>query len=294
MRGRSALCALIVTFGFATPAIAGPEEAARLLKEAGAALEAKDWVTCEAKAELAWQQFQQVAIAGALGICELEQGKYAEAANHLDFFVRLSRADARRDEAQAKLEQAKKFVAEVRLQCNEQEAIASVDGKELGKAPLTVFVDPGERRFEAKSPSGETGAKVEVVVAGTSVAVNVEIKTKTVRQADPIWPAILLGGIAAAGVGTGIGLIVVGETGLSDAETAICPGDEATCSQDVRDAVDQRNAMVVGGSVAIGIGVAALGGMIIDLVVRDPGGEDIGCIPIVSPTTIGGNFLLHF
>jgi hypothetical protein len=75
---------------------------------------------------------------------------------------------------------------------------------------------------------------------------------------------------AAAGVGAGIGLLVVGVGAKGDAEGVRCPGDGDTCPQEAIDAIDRHNLFVPLGGALLGVGVAAAVGGVLALVLPGP------------------------
>lgn len=264
-------------------------DAAKIFQEADAAASKKDWATCVAKAEQAWATFQHAQIRGLQGKCELEMGKYREAAIHISFYEKTSTSGVEPDFLDA-LKKAKEHVEELTITNPKAGATVSVDGVELGPAPVTLFVDPGKHVVDVKL--GADSVKKEIdAVAGTKVTVDVpfEVVIPPPPSARPIWPGALL-------VGLGGGLVVAGAVtaGLANASTDVrcggtaCPeGDEYEQTQ-----ADLSNASLwtfMSGGVLVAAGIPLL-----VWAATGPKPLPVAVVPIVSPTFGGASFRANF
>jgi hypothetical protein len=148
-----------------------------------------------------------------------------------------------------------------------------VDDKEAATLPLArpLYLEPGKRRIAIEAPDHRYIPIEADLEAGTSVAVTLREAPPAAPPAappddKPLWPGIVLASIGAAGLGAGIGLIVVSKNKESDAETlgasiGTCnPSSlDARCSE-LASTVADRNAFQNGAVVSFivgGIGAAA-------------------------------------
>ena len=116
----------------------------------------------------AWTLKHTYDIAGNLGQVELKLGKFRDAAEHLDFTLRLfppTGKAAPREAIRLAFEAARKEVAALTIRVSAQGAAVSVDGTAIGLSPfeVPVFVDPGKRTLEATRQRGG-----RIVAAGTT------------------------------------------------------------------------------------------------------------------------------
>ncbi|MBK7581323.1 MAG: hypothetical protein IPI67_14050 [Myxococcales bacterium] len=123
-------------------------------------------------------------MAGNLGDVEVFQGKFRDAAEHLEYSLRNWPAgqEASRKRTAARFEEAKQKIGTLTLKVSEGADI-SVNGKPVGKSPLPgpVFIDAGAATIEAKI--GEKVVKktvaldvgdareIELVIEGEAAAV---------------------------------------------------------------------------------------------------------------------------
>lgn len=237
-------------------------DAARaLFVEAEDARVSKRFAECVDKAQQAFSQFPQAQILGVLGLCEFELGKFADAAKHLRLYV----ADATNKvepEMQEKFAKARARVTEVEVQCNQQDAAISIDGASIGKAPATVFLDPGKRTFAAQK-EGYAGKLVSRdLLAGTKITI-VLVLSREGESAGAaglsMWPAGVGFGLAGAGALLGGGMMIASAVRASDAEEAAqkCKGSPRlqACLADgqlIADDVDTFRAVGVVGFVVAG------------------------------------------
>jgi hypothetical protein len=110
----------------------------------------------------------------------------------------------------------------------------------------------------------------------------------------PLWPTLLLAGVGAAGVATGIGLVVA-SAGEYDAasELAACSPFTADCESLGRDALASSDGLMTGAIVGFSVGGAALIGMAVWLALPQSS-SNVSLLPVIGPQanglTIQGTF----
>jgi hypothetical protein len=131
----------------------------------------------------AWALKKHYQIAANLGACEVKLGKYRDAAEHLAFFLREQPQGGNQDERQrtrALFDEVRPKVGAVTIKVDMPGTIVTVDGREVGTAPLPaeVYVEPGRRTIEAVR-AGDPGARAVVDVgAGETREVTLALKKK--------------------------------------------------------------------------------------------------------------------
>ena len=297
--------------------------------EAIAAASKNQWAVCRTKALGVWQQIENPKVAGLLGSCEAELGMARDAAEHLDFYLlRDDGADpARTKTAKERFDKMRAKVALIILTPTPADAEVRVDGKVLGSGPQRVFVEPGAHVFEV-AKGGPAAKKAIEVVAGDEKALSLSAPASEPAgggggvggtgaagggggaggaeetPGKQIWPTILLGSVAAAGLGVGIGLTVASQGKYGDAEDIAggCMGNGPACPVEdgqalVDDADTFQNAGIAGFAVA---GAAAIG-MIVYLIVPTATDSNtkadaarIKLVPVIGPDTAGFTFSTSF
>jgi len=144
-----------------------------------------------------------------------------------------------------------------------------VDGEELATRldGSALVVDPGERHFRFEHPPLAPVERTLVVHEGDKlVRIDVALRGAAVSPPEtqgPPWAAIGLGGVGVAAVAT---FAVLGATGVSryhDLEAACAP----RCNERDTSALGTRFLVA---DIALGIGIAALGGAVVLWVTRRP------------------------
>ncbi len=176
----------------------------------------------------AWALKRTYDIAGNLGQVELKLGKFRDAAEHLDFTLRLFPPTGKSEPREAirrAFEAARKEVGALSLRVNVQGAAVSIDGKAIGLSPFeaTVFVDPGTRVIEATLEAHlPTRISIEI---GKDERREVTLSLTPRAQPPPPprnVPLLLTGfGVSLAAAGTGIGLMIASTSKGTDADAML-------------------------------------------------------------------------
>ncbi|WP_437716538.1 PEGA domain-containing protein [Sorangium sp. So ce448] len=216
----------------AAPAVAGEtdaltDKARQLYEEGRQAAAAGKWADAHASFLAAWAIKPHYQIASNLGVTCLKLGRHREAAEYLARYLREAPASKvkERQSAEASLREALSKVASVTAQVTPAGAEVTVDGAARGKAPLTdpIFLEPGKHDIGARLDGHEPATQSIVAIAGG--------KQTAVLQ---------LNRTPAAGV-----LVQPGPAVLPPASGAV--GSENRT----------RKALLLGGGIAAGAGVAA-------------------------------------
>lgn len=253
----------------------------------------KQWEACRVKTLGAWAARKHPQVASLLGICEVELGLFREAAEHLHYALENGEGEEpiRGPQVKEAFAKAQAKVGTVAFTATQAEVELRVGGEVVARAPATLFFAPGEHTVEATLQGYAAKSEKLSVAAGDSKAVAIQLEALGAGAGDPerpdptdepvakrpLWPAIVLGGVAAAGVGLGITGFVVAGGARSDADDAAAAGiaaggcgpDGSRCPSGL-DALDQVNTMRGVGVAGFAVGGAALAGMIVYLVLPDP------------------------
>ena len=211
------------------------------LAEGNRAFRAGQFLEAERAYRHAWDFKHGFDIAGDLGMAEVAQNKLREGAEHLAFSLRLfpiTGDPAVREQIQKAYAQCLAALGAARVLGLPEGARLYVDGVGHGMAPLLdpVFLDPGEHVFEAKLPGFEgepvratipRGATADVTLALRALPVAPPPSRAPLREAPPAppikrrstLPAILLGGVGAAGIVSGLALFGASSSAHSSGQT---------------------------------------------------------------------------
>ena len=265
------------------------ERSLALRKEAIAAADKSDWATCVSKGREAWALQKSPLTAGALGICEAAAGDDVEAAEHLDYALRLDDVAARRDMVGKKLDEVKKRVAGVVVKTHPEGCHVEVAGAARPTDGTTIYVTPGRIQIVATKAGFEPKTIDVEVAAGANVPITIELVAQERGGVGggkrPVWPAIVGYGLGIAGLAAGVGTLVAANG------TDVAPG----CTTKCEDASDKQNTLSnasVGTFVAGGVLMAASTGYLIwavsghhaDSTVTTTG---IRWTPVVGPSVQG-------
>ncbi len=268
--------------------------------------------------EEAWSQRKSWDIAGNLGLTEAAQKKWDEAAEHLAYALGhiggLAKPEQRRA-LEERLAEAKTQVATVTVRTSAGATVTV--GPRLYK-PLEgpLFLAPGTHSITASLEGFETSSATATVKAGEATEIAIELKpiagaTPTGSASSsgssavpppppkgekPIWPPILLGGVAAVGVGLGVGFLAAdaGKTSEADDLAAGCPTAPASCVTAGDDLLSTANTFRGVGIAGFGLAGAGLIGMVIVLALPAPSADENASLelaPVFGPTQQG--FSLH-
>ncbi len=167
----------------------------------------------------AWALKHTYDIAGNLGQVELKLGKFRDAAEHLDFTLRLfppTGKAAPREAIRRAFEAARKEVAALTIRVSAQGAAVAVDGTPIGLSPfeVPVFVDPGKRTLEATLEAHLPTRIVIDVEKAESREVVLSLVPKNQPPPPPRNVPLLLAGfgVSLAAAGTGVGLMIASTT----------------------------------------------------------------------------------
>lgn len=175
--------------GGAAPASDPAAEVKKRFERGLAAASAKNWKKAAEEFGKAYELKPMPQIAGNLGEAELNLGRYRDAAEHLEKFLRedSGATEAERKAAKEWLEQAKKKIVTFEITVALPGADVLVDGKVVGKSPLPmkeVYVEPGKRTVEARAGDA-TDAQTDTFEAGWKRV----IKLVPMKPAEPVASA---------------------------------------------------------------------------------------------------------
>lgn len=293
----------------ARTAAAAPDpekEATRLYEQGVKAVKASQWEQAREAFGAAFRLKPHYQIAANLGRAELRAGKPREAAEHLAFFLREAKDEVADEDLQAArqlLLEARSKLAAVKMQVDAQGAEVFVDGESLGRSPFAepVYLDPGNRRFEARKQGLPSVSKEMDLTAGTAPIVALRLlpppvvalpsATKAPAPEDEgrarwkPWGIGIGAGVAAVGLGVGIGFSLASTSqnqrvveGLQ-ALQAKTPQNERVCSTwncvplvDLANERDRNRNVAIAGFVVGGVGAA--GALAVALWPRARGAEN--------------------
>ncbi|NUQ74918.1 MAG: hypothetical protein HUU21_15315 [Polyangiaceae bacterium] len=183
--------AVLAVMSAAYPALADPScrregpvssealgEGRRLFEEGVRAADAGDWERARRYYLEACQQIYDPNIFANLGQANFELKRYRDAAESLSLFIHGASAlpgGGNREaikRAGQMLERAKARIGTVTIRGVDAGAEIFVNGRLMGRARDTFYIEPGLREFVARMPSGEEVRSEEVIKSGTVVDVN--------------------------------------------------------------------------------------------------------------------------
>jgi tetratricopeptide (TPR) repeat protein len=157
------------------------------LRRGRAARAARRWADAEAALEAALETddargftpLQRAEVMGEIGLCELEQRKHREAAEHLsealDQFLKLR--PAQRRSFNDALAEAIQHVGRVFFSADPPDAAVLLDGKPVGRAGVEyeLFVDPGKHMIRARLNGYQDVVQVFDISAGQSHQISMNL-----------------------------------------------------------------------------------------------------------------------
>ncbi|MFO0552558.1 MAG: tetratricopeptide repeat protein [Polyangiaceae bacterium] len=258
------------------------------LDAAHAALGAGDAARARELFEKAYATSPDAASAGGLARAEAALGLHREAAGHFALAIQLAAAGPEREALQAELASQKAFVATVLVRLTGAPASASgasavegtlvVDGARGPSFPLRVpvYLEPGAHQLAVDSAAGVYGPVQVTVKAGDSITVPLTFNATRGSSSKPIWPPILLGALAGAGIAAGIGTLVVSlqrESEATDFAQGIDSCNIAALSRrcaELANIVDERNSLRDGSTASFVLASVAVGAMLLYFIVPAP------------------------
>jgi hypothetical protein len=176
----------------------------------------------------AWALKQHWQIAANLADCELQLGRFRDAAEHAMYYAKNAPAD-RSDRAAQLFADASTKVATLRIDAQPDGTEILVDARSIGRAPMgePVFLDPGEHTITARVPGRPDVVRKLSLLAGHSDKLQVRVDAAAVSLPPPplrppseglYVPALVTGGaVSGAGLIAGIVFTVVANGKSSDA-----------------------------------------------------------------------------
>lgn len=151
---------------------AGSADADKLFADGKAALEKRDFNKARDLFEKALAKKKSTEIVAHLAATEMQLGRYRDAAEHLDVFLREA-SDATPDDrqmAQGMLDECKKKIGTATVQLSVSDAQVTLDGKPVAPAAVTstIYVNPGKHVFEAKAQGYKSTRQDIDFTAGSS------------------------------------------------------------------------------------------------------------------------------
>lgn len=248
MRPLVFFAAAFVAMSLGTAAHADDTARAKELYDMGNKLyDEQKWAEAEAAYQSAWNLRKSFDLAGNLGDVEMQLGQFRDAAEHLSYaydeFPTGGKPEVR--EALAKrIEEARQQVGVLNIKTNVVGARLYIDGNLIGQAPLErgLFVDIGQRVIEARMDGHNDVLRTIDVAKGSTQDVELQLVAKVASTASPgnakrIAIIAVGAGLAAAGMGTGIGFWAAASGKTTDADglranlnPGDCPGTAADIS----------------------------------------------------------------
>jgi hypothetical protein len=133
----------------------------------------------------AWETARRPTVAAALADVEMKLGRYRDAAEHWDYYLRTKPTD--RAEAAARLDQCRVHVAVVRVELEPMGAELDVDDTRVptGGSGGTVWLEPGAHTFTARS-GGRASSTLRIdATAGQDVSIRLVVDAAPVPAAAP-------------------------------------------------------------------------------------------------------------
>ncbi|WP_170229086.1 PEGA domain-containing protein [Polyangium fumosum] len=246
-------------------------------------VEGDKWAAAREEFGAAYAADPQPRYLAALIQAEIATGQDRDAAQHLTTILRRTDLDPKtRAEAEKKLAELAAKLGKTRIQVNIEGAEIRVDGVVVGLSPLQedIFVDPGQRTFEAKKEGYAPARIVEDVKAGSEPKVGLELRKVETGPTVPggsagpnktmVYAGIgVTGGLVLVGVGLGVVANNLLYSAASDKEYGIGCSGRVDCENQYNDLHDTRitlNYVALGAF--IGAGVAGVGTLIYALTAK--------------------------
>ncbi|WP_437711866.1 PEGA domain-containing protein [Sorangium sp. So ce448] len=263
LRRSASIASVFAVLASSSPGLARPPEQPRAAVTAAMTEESRKLYLngVQAASESRWEAAHAMFLAaralhphytidGNLAACELQMGRYRDAAEHLARYLRELKMDAtstaeERAQAEAGYAKARAKVGAVILQANVERAAVLVDGVQMGTTPMVdpLFVEPGKHTVTLERVGYVTEERTVDVGAGGEIASTVTLRKPAesggaaaplaAREAGPTklpdpsmvpperrsWvPAIALGAASVVGLGVGVGMTVASNDASADVD----------------------------------------------------------------------------
>lgn len=210
------------------PGAAADDEADQLFSRGNDAFDRGDLDEAYALYKKAWALKRTYDIAGNLGQVELKLGKFRDAAEHLDFTLRLFPPTGKSEPREAirrALDAARNEVGALSITVNVRGASVAIDGQPVGLSPFDapVFVEPGKRTVEA-TLEAHLPTRITIDIGKNEVRdIALSLTPKSQPPPPPRnVPLLITGfGLGLAAAGTGIGLMIPATNKGSDADALL-------------------------------------------------------------------------
>jgi hypothetical protein len=260
-----------------------PRDPREVYKDAVTAFEAGDYQKAYEGFKEVWATEKKPKVVGNLGRAELKIGKYRDAAEHLDMFLKQDdqmTADERR-QVYALLGEAKKNITTLRLVILPEGAEVLVDGAKIGTSPIEgdVYLEPGKHTvvaqlgaatqktdIDTKAGAGEEVVKINLqpptapTATATATATGLVSSIKIPREAY-----IIAGGGVVALLGGILMGAASGQKGQAEKDAPRNIDDQLICSKDPKKDLGGKNtdcdkirSLASSGDTMWGVGVAFL------------------------------------
>ncbi|KYF75558.1 hypothetical protein BE17_07805 [Sorangium cellulosum] len=158
------------------------DKARELFEDGVKSAKAGKWSDAHASFLAAWGIKPHYQIASNLGVASLKVGRPRDAAQYLSLYLREAPATKvqERERAEASLKEARAQVTAITVQVTPEGAEVTVDGTTVGQAPLVdpVFLDPGKHDVGVKLEGYVPEARVIEATAGGTEMIRLQLKRR--------------------------------------------------------------------------------------------------------------------
>jgi hypothetical protein len=278
------------------------DKARQLYEEGLAAIQKSKWLEARASLVAAWSLNKHWQIAANLAGCELELGKFRDAAEHAAFYLQNAPLD-RRARAEAVLARAKQKIGTLTVNASPDAAEVRVDGDVVGQVPLDgpLYLEPGVHVVLVRAPGRADAMQNVPLAAGESRAITVSAPDAPPPPPTPSRTGPSTALLVAGGVTTGVALVVgtalevasksKASTASTDFATVVMQRGPAACAQQTAPGCQALNDTIVSkstlGSAAawtfIGAGVVGAATLVYGLAApRGPARSGVLVAPVIT------------
>jgi len=297
-------------------ALAGDkEQAIKLFSEGNELRVAEKYAEALAKYRTAYSLLPSFKIDYNIALTLEKLGRKAEAVRAYEKFLKTGAGKSPEKMirlAEDKIQELKKTLAEVKVECNVAGATVKVGGKKVGQTPLkeSLLLKPGKHALKVQAEGQEPFAQELALEAGRQITVTAALEPKATKKPEPavddktdntptqeeetqtaaidaedsaldkrrsktIWAWTTLGVGIACAVGAGV-MYGVGSTQVSsayDEYNALTAADSAETFDEKWSNVESVGNLYIGGHVLAGVAAAAVGVSLYMFITR-PSGEN--------------------